>query len=130
MRKMFSKNQIGEIVKQGMDNGTIPCGINPIEIARFEIGTGIDDISMFEVGKIYACFIGSYQTSNIFFLIFCQSGYGNAVYFTSSNYLYDGSGDLVFSCLLTLTSSGSVQFANDDGPITMSPEDELVIYKL
>ena len=26
MRKMFSKNQIEEIVKQGMDNGTIPSG--------------------------------------------------------------------------------------------------------
>lgn len=130
MRKMWSSEQVKEIVDEGIQQGEIQIDVNyKLLVDHLSMdGEGIDK-SIFKINKLYGFMIHSNAYVDVFFMMFCVNIENNSVSFCGNAQIYDGNGSISFiaSCEADNTQ---VTFSNDDGIIPISPDDKLSIYKL
>lgn len=130
MRKMFSENQIKNIVNQGIESGEIKAGVNLKKVVNnFTPEEIVYSYYPFSVGKLYLFEVLSANNSNIAFIALCQDEYTETYEFLMSAIVYALDGSATFVCKITIGTSG-LTFANDDGSITFNTEDLINIYEL
>ena len=130
MRKMFSKNQIKEIIIEAIQSGEIRVGANPKLIEQFNSITSAQaNLELYKDLKLYAFRIVSANYSDNLMIGLLIEKLEDQCDFTTAAWMYDENGQETHVCRIIMTYD-DITFMSDDGIITPTQTDELYIYEL